>query len=240
MITFMNIEILANLLTLTFLEIILGIDNIVFIAICSERLPKLQQARGRKIGLLLALISRLLLLFALFWTTKLTYPLFSALGHVFDIRDLIFIGGGIFLLIKSGQEIHAHVEQDEEVQQSRAPSSFYYVVTQIMIFDIIFSLDSVITAIGISQELWVMSTAIVVAVLVMVFATEWMSRFIKKHPTIKILALSFLLLIGVILIADGFGSHIPRGYIYFAIGFSIFVEFINQIYKRRRKARRMR
>lgn len=232
----LSFEVAANLLTLTLMEIVLGIDNIVFIAICSNRLPESQQERARKIGLLMALITRLALLGSLVWASKLTIPLIEIFSRTITARDLVFIAGGLFLLVKGVEEIHVAVEGEEDGPSNKAKEkSFSLVICQIMVFDIIFSLDSVITAIGLSQEFWVMATAIIIAVVLMVLATESMSNFIKQHPTVKMLALSFLLLIGVVLIADGCGAHVPRGYLYFAIGFSIFVEFLNHLRKKRRQ-----
>ncbi|MFZ5563970.1 MAG: TerC family protein [Thermodesulfobacteriota bacterium] len=218
------------LTALTALEIVLGIDNIVFIAILAGRLPEAQQAAGRRVGLAMALVTRILLLFSLTLIMRLTAPLFSVLDNPVSGRDIILIAGGLFLLAKSTMEIHAAVEGEGGQRPGRgggvAPA-FFSVVVQIMVLDIVFSLDSVITAIGLAQQIWVMVAAIVIAVGVMIALADTVSVFIEKHPTIKMLALSFLLLVGVALIGDGMDLHIPRGYIYFAMGFSVFVEFLN-------------
>jgi predicted tellurium resistance membrane protein TerC len=220
-------QIWIALATLTFLEIVLGVDNIIFISILSGKLPPDQQPRARKIGLLGAMLTRVLLLFSIAWMARLTTPLFTALGHEVSGRDLILIGGGLFLLAKSTFEIHDKLEGEEEHGSARAAASFMSVIIQIMLLDIVFSLDSVITAIGMVDELWVMVTAVIVSVGIMMVAAEPISGFVHKHPTVKMLALSFLLLIGLSLILEGAGQHIPKGYIYFAMGFSVFVEMIN-------------
>jgi predicted tellurium resistance membrane protein TerC len=215
------------LLTLTVLEIVLGIDNIIFISILSEKLPRGQVDRGRQVGLLMAMITRILLLLSISWLTRLTSPLFELLGHEFAGRDLILITGGLFLLGKSTLEIHDKLEtQDEKVEVS-ARATFVGVITQIMLLDIVFSLDSVITAVGMANLLGVMIAAVVIAVLVMLYASGPIGRFVQHHPTIKILALSFLLLIGFSLVAEGLEFTIPKGYIYFAMAFSVFVEMLN-------------
>jgi predicted tellurium resistance membrane protein TerC len=220
-------QIWIALATLTFLEIVLGVDNIIFISILSGKLPPDQQPRARKLGLLGAMLTRVLLLFSIAWMARLTTPLFTALGHEVSGRDLILIGGGLFLLAKSTFEIHDKLEGEEEHGSARAAASFMSVIIQIMLLDIVFSLDSVITAIGMVDELWVMITAVIVSVGIMMVAAEPISGFVHKHPTVKMLALSFLLLIGLSLILEGAGQHIPKGYIYFAMGFSVFVEMIN-------------
>jgi predicted tellurium resistance membrane protein TerC len=220
-------QIWIALATLTFLEIVLGVDNIIFISILSGKLPTEQQKRARKLGLLGAMLTRVLLLFSIAWIARLTTPLFTALGHAVSGRDLILIGGGLFLLGKSTFEIHDKLEGDEGHASGRVAASFMSVIVQIMLLDIVFSLDSVITAIGMVDELWVMITAVVVSVGIMMVAAEPISAFVHKHPTVKMLALSFLLLIGLSLILEGAGQHIPKGYIYFAMGFSVFVEMIN-------------
>ncbi len=225
----------ASLFTLTVLEIVLGIDNLVFIAIISSRLPIKQQKPARRVGLILALLTRLLLLGAITWLTKFTQPLVILLGQAFSGRDLILIGGGLFLLAKSTSEIHVDMtEEESEKITARKRISFMTVIIQIMFLDIIFSLDSIITAVGLAQEFIVMALAIVIAVLLMVFASEPLSRLINNHPSLKMLALSFLLLIGVVLIADGFAFHVPRAYLYFAIAFSLFVETLNILAGRRK------
>jgi predicted tellurium resistance membrane protein TerC len=220
-------QIWIALATLTFLEIVLGVDNIIFISILSGKLPQEQQLRARRLGLLGAMLTRVLLLFSLAWIVKLTTPIFTALGHDVTGRDLILIGGGLFLLAKSTFEIHERLEGEEGHSSGRVVSSFVSVIIQIMLLDIVFSLDSVITAVGMVDELWVMIAAVIISVAIMMAAAEPISAFVHKHPTVKMLALSFLLLIGMSLLLEGFGQHIPKGYIYFAMGFSVFVEMIN-------------
>jgi predicted tellurium resistance membrane protein TerC len=222
-----DLETWIALATLTFLEIVLGVDNIIFISILSGKLPEGQQLRARRIGLLGAMLTRVLLLFSLAWIIKLSRPLFTALGHGVTGRDLILIGGGLFLLAKSTIEIHERLEGEEGHGSRRVMASFVTVIVQIMLLDIVFSLDSVITAVGMVDELWVMIAAVIIAVAIMMLAAEPISAFVHKHPTVKMLALSFLLLIGMSLLVEGFGQHIPKGYIYFAMGFSVFVEMIN-------------
>ena len=223
-----TVENLVALLTLTALEIVLGIDNIVFISIMADRLPHAQQARGRVAGLALAMVTRILLLLSLSWIIRLTVPLFSVFGLGISGRDLILLIGGLFLIAKATHEIHDKLEGTEEERKAgRKASTFTSVVIQIGLLDIIFSLDSVITAVGMARELAVMITAVVIAVIVMMIASTPLSEFVQKHPTVKILALSFLLLIGMSLIAEGLHQHISKGYIYFAMGFSVFVEMIN-------------
>ncbi len=222
-----NPEILIALATLTFLEIVLGVDNIIFISILSGKLPPDQQPKARRIGLLGAMGTRILLLFSLAWIIKLTAPLFAVLGHPVSGRDLILIGGGLFLLGKSTLEIHERLEGEEGHGSNRVAATFASVIVQIMLLDIVFSLDSVITAVGMVDELWVMITAVIASVGIMMVAAEPISAFVHRHPTVKMLALSFLLLIGLSLLAEGFGQHIPKGYVYFAMGFSVFVETIN-------------
>jgi predicted tellurium resistance membrane protein TerC len=215
------------LLTLTVLEIVLGIDNIVFISILSGRLPEEKRARARTLGLAGAMVTRILLLASLAWLTRLTVELFAVLGHAVTARDLILFSGGLFLLGKATFEIHHTLEGVEGQRGSKTAVSFTSVITQIMVLDIVFSLDSVITAIGMADHIPVMIAAVVIAVLVMMAAAGPISRFVEEHPTVKMLALSFLLLVGMSLVAEGFGQHIPKGYIYFAMGFSIFVEMLN-------------
>jgi len=219
---------LVALATLTALEIVLGIDNIVFITILASRLPAGQKARARVVGLALAMVSRIGLLLSLTWVMKLTRPLFVVLGHGISGRDLILIVGGLFLLAKSTFEIHESLEGPEgETPKGRAPQKFLLVVGQIMVLDVIFSLDSVITAVGLARQLGVMILAIVIAVIVMMLSVNTVSGFVDRHPTIKMLALSFLILIGASLVAEGLGWHFPKGTIYFAMAFSVFVEFLN-------------
>jgi predicted tellurium resistance membrane protein TerC len=220
-------QIWVALATLTALEIVLGIDNIIFIAILSNKLPAGQQARARTTGLAVAMLSRLALLFSLTWMMRLTAPLFGVLGNEISGRDLILIVGGLFLLAKSTLEIHEKLEGHHEAQKSAATAAFGMVVFQIVILDLVFSLDSVITAIGLSEHLPVMVTAVVIAVIFMMTFAGSISRFVDRHPTIRMLALSFLILIGVSLVGEGLDFHIPKGYIYFAMAFSVLVEMLN-------------
>ncbi|MCZ2268407.1 MAG: TerC family protein, partial [Ignavibacteriales bacterium] len=222
-----NPESLVALLTLTVLEIVLGIDNIIFISILSGKLPKEQQNKARLTGLALAMITRILLLFSIVWIMKLTLPLFTALGQEISGRDLILIGGGLFLIAKSTFEIHDKLEGEEGHKSTKVAKSFANVITQIILLDIVFSLDSVITAVGMANNIMIMILAVVIAVGVMMLSSKSISDFVEKHPTVKMLALAFLLLIGVSLIAEGFEQHIPKGYIYFAMAFSVFVEMLN-------------
>ncbi len=218
---------LVALLTLTVLEIVLGIDNIIFISILSGKLPKEKQKKARLIGLSLAMFTRILLLFSISLIIKLTEPFFTIFEIPISGRDLILIVGGLFLLAKSTMEIHSKLEGHEEHHEVKAKISFAGVIIQILLLDIVFSLDSVITAIGMANELAVMITAVVIAVIFMMFFSGTISDFVEAHPTIKILALSFLLLIGFSLIVEGLHQHIPKGYIYFAMAFSVFVEMLN-------------
>jgi predicted tellurium resistance membrane protein TerC len=220
-------QIWIALATLTFLEIVLGVDNIIFISILSGKLPPAQQPRARRLGLLGAMVTRVLLLFSLAWIIRLTEPWFNIMGHDISGRDLILILGGLFLLAKSTHEIHDKLEGEDGHASRPIHASFTTVIVQIMLLDIVFSLDSVITAVGMVDELWVMVTAVIIAVAIMMLSAEPISAFVHRHPTVKMLALSFLLLIGLSLIAEGFDHHIPKGYIYFAMGFSVFVEAIN-------------
>ena len=215
------------LLTLTALEIVLGIDNIIFISILAGKLPKDQQKTGRQLGLAMAMITRILLLLSISWLIQLTAPLFSVFSNQISGRDLILIIGGLFLLGKSTFEIHERLEGEEGHASQKVAASLAGVVFQIMLLDIVFSLDSVITAVGMVNEINIMISAVVIAVGIMLFASGPISGFVNERPTLKILALSFLLLIGFSLIADGLGLHIPKGYIYFAMGFSVFVEIVN-------------
>ncbi len=216
------------LLTLTVLEIVLGIDNIVFISILVGKLPAHQQDRARIIGLALAMFMRIGLLFTISWVIGLTAPLFEIAGMEISGRDLILIGGGLFLLGKATFEIHDRLEGEEHGSVAIAgAASFTSVIAQILVLDIVFSLDSVITAVGMAEDLWVMVTAVVIAVGVMLISSGYIATFVNRHPTVKMLALSFLLLIGMSLVAEGLDFHIPKGYIYFAMGFSVFVEILN-------------
>ncbi len=222
-----------SFLTLTLLEIILGIDNLIFIAIVVTRLPPEQRASARRLGLALALLMRLALLASIAWIMRLTTPVFEISGQAISWRDLILIGGGIFLIYKGTAEIHGLIEGEASDQASSGgKASLSRVIATIIMLDIVFSLDSVITAVGMVDNLWVMSSAVIVAVLVMLIASESVANFIHRHPTVKMLALSFLLLIGLVLVADGFGFHVPKAFVYAAIGFSLMVEFLNLLYRR--------
>jgi len=218
---------LIALATLTVLEIVLGVDNVIFVSILASKLPKAQQPRARRVGLLAAMLMRIALLFSIAWVIGLTAPLITLFGRSFSGRDIILFGGGLFLLAKATHEIHDKLEGQDEHRETRALPSFVAVIIQIMLLDIVFSLDSVITAVGMADDLAVMVVAVVLAVAIMMVSAGAVSRFVSEHPTVKVLALSFLLLIGVSLVAEGFGHHIPKGYIYFAMGFSVFVEMIN-------------
>jgi len=226
-------QIWASLLTLTILEIVLGIDNLIFLSVMTDRLPIERQKRARQFGLILACLTRLLLLATITWLTHFTNPLFNLAGQTFSCRDLILIAGGLFLLAKGTSEIHVDVTQKTNQLKPTRSTYFMSVILQIMLLDIIFSLDSVITAVGMTQNFIIMALAIIIAVLLMLSASEPLSRLIRTYPTLKILALSFLLLVGMALIADGFAFHIPRGYLYFAIAFSLFVELLNILTGRR-------
>lgn len=229
-------EILIALATLTALELVLGIDNIIFISILAGRLPPEQRNKARRIGIAGAAITRLALLFAIVWITRLTYPVFELFGHAFSWRDMILIGGGLFLIAKATHEIHVKVEgagASGEHGIKRVATSFAGVIAQIMVLDIVFSLDSIITAVGMVDERWVMVTAIVVSIAFMLAFAGPIGEFVERHPTVKVLALSFLIMIGLVLIADGFGQHIPKGYVYTAMAFSVFVEMINLWIRRR-------
>lgn len=244
-----NPEIWISLLTLTVLEIVLGIDNIVFISILAGKLPQNQQSKARSLGLGLAMITRVLLLLSLNWMMQLTTPIFN-MGEWIGVtnkellerfaisgRDLILLIGGLFLIYKSTTEIHEKLEGEEEgTGKTRKKLSFSAVIIQILLLDIVFSLDSVITAVGMASHIWVMITAVIIAVIVMMFSSNSISHFVNHHPTVKMLALSFLLLIGVSLLAEGFEQHIPKGYIYFAMAFSVLVEALNLRAKKKKVA----
>lgn len=227
----------AALLTLTALEIVLGIDNVIFLSVIVSRIPPQQAKRARQIGLALALIFRIVLLSLLVWLIGLTQPVFTVKDIGFSWRDIILIGGGAFLIAKATHEIHGEVEAHEEGETSAKPKSgaFFLIILQIIIIDLVFSLDSIITAIGMAQDLEVMIAAVIIACFVMYVSSGPVARFVAEHPTTKMLALAFLVLIGVALVADGFQFHIPRGYIYFAISFSLAVEAFNILAKRNRK-----
>jgi predicted tellurium resistance membrane protein TerC len=222
-----NPQVWMALVTLTTLEIVLGIDNIIFISIQASKLPAHQQEKARLIGLGLAMFIRVALLFSLTWLMGLTAPLFTVMGNEISGRDLILISGGLFLLWKSTMEIHEKLEGDETISSARVGVTFGAVIVQILLLDIVFSLDSIITALGMATQLAVLVTAVVISVIFMMLFSGKISTFVEKHPTIKMLALSFLLLIGVALIGDGFDMHIPKGYIYFAMAFSVMVEMFN-------------
>ena len=224
---FTDPQVLAALVTLTALEIVLGIDNIIFISILSDRLPAHQRAKARIIGLGLAMFTRIALLFSLTWLMKMTAPLFAIMGNEISGRDLILLAGGLFLLGKSTVEIHDKLESEEEHLRVPAVSSFSGVLIQIMLLDVVFSLDSIITAIGMARQLTIMVIAVVLAVGFMMVFSGTLSAFIDRHPTLKMLALSFLILIGVALIGEGLDMEIPKGYIYFAMAFSVGVEMLN-------------
>jgi len=215
------------LVTLTFLEVVLGVDNVIFISILSGKLPPAEQPKTRRVGLLAAMVMRILLLMSIAWIVRLTAPLVTVFGRDISGRDVILIGGGLFLLAKATLEIHERLEGEEGHSSARVAPSFGAVIGQIMLLDIVFSLDSVITAVGMADHIAIMVVAVVLAVAIMMFSAEPISAFVNRHPTVKVLALSFLLLIGVSLVGDGLGMHVPKGYIYFAMGFSVFVEMIN-------------
>jgi len=215
------------LLTLTVLEIVLGIDNIIFISILAGKLPANQRERARRVGLSLAMLIRIALLLSITWVMRLTAPIFAAMGQEISGRDLILIIGGLFLIAKGTFEIHDKLEGEEGHASAKVAASFASVIVQILLLDIVFSLDSVITAVGMAEDVAVMILAVVIAVGVMLVSSAPIGVFVERHPTVKMLALSFLLLIGVSLVAEGFDQHIPKGYIYFAMGFSVFVEMIN-------------
>jgi predicted tellurium resistance membrane protein TerC len=236
---FSDPEAWISLITLTVLEIVLGIDNVIFISILSDKLPKDQQDKGRKLGLAMAMITRILLLLSISWVMTLTNPLFNIAGLInvtnegwverlaISGRDLILIIGGLFLIYKSTSEIHHKIEGEDDDEANVKPHSFWGTIVQIMLLDIVFSLDSVITAVGMAQHVEIMIAAVVIAVGIMVLASGTVAGFVNKHPTVKMLALSFLLLIGVSLLAEAFEQHIPKGYIYFSMAFSMLVEFLN-------------
>ena len=225
----------AALLTLTALEIVLGIDNVIFISVIVSRIPEAQARRARQIGLALALVFRLVLLSLLVWLIGLTEAVITVKGAAFSWRDLILIGGGLFLIGKATHEIHQEVEAGEGEDRASGRSAFLLVIAQIIVIDVVFSLDSIITAIGMAQDLEIMIAAVMIACFIMYVSSGPVAKFVADHPTTKMLALAFLVLIGVALVADGFKFHIPRGYIYFAIAFSAAVEFFNVLAKRNRK-----
>jgi len=233
---FLTADGLIALLTLTFLEVVLGVDNVIFISILSGKLPPHQQSKARRTGLLAAMGMRILLLLSITWIMRLTQPLFSVIGREISGRDLILICGGLFLIYKSTIEIHDKLEGEEGHGSTKVAPTFGSVILNIMVLDIVFSLDSVITAVGMADDVSVMIAAVVIAVGIMMFLAAPISTFVGHHPTVKVLALSFLLMIGVALIGDGLGFHIPKGYIYFAMGFSVFVEMLNLRLRRKKSS----
>ncbi|MBI4012703.1 MAG: TerC family protein [Candidatus Rokubacteria bacterium] len=236
MLEFLTADNLLALATLTLMEIVLGIDNVVFIAIVAGKLPAAEQPLARRLGLTLALGIRVLLLLTITWIMGLTAPLFSVLGRGVSGRDLILLGGGLFLMFKATWEIYDKLEvEHREAGRGRARGAFMLVLVQILLLDIVFSLDSVITAVGMANRLSVMITAMVLAMLVMLVSAGSISDFVERHPSVKILALSFLLLIGVMLVAEGMGTHMEKGYVYFAMAFSLFVELLNMRYRKKSK-----
>jgi predicted tellurium resistance membrane protein TerC len=228
------LDIILSLLTLTILEVILGIDNLVFLAIISQKLPRHQRKRARQIGLTLAWVLRLLFLASALWLTKLVHPLFYIFSYGVSPRNIFLFIGGLFLIAKATQEIHHELEVEPETKTPRALQGFLFVISQIAVLDIIFSLDSILTAIGLTHRYWLMALAITIAIIVMIVASNPLSEFVERHPTIKMLALSFLILIGMVLVADSLDFHIPRGYIYFAMAFSLSVEFLNLLRGRKK------
>jgi predicted tellurium resistance membrane protein TerC len=233
----LNPEVWVAFLTLLALEIVLGIDNIVFISILVDKLPEERQTLARRLGLGMALVMRILLLLSLSWVIGLTAPLFTVLGQEISGRDVILILGGLFLLGKSTYEIHENLEGDEGHSSARVKATLGSVLIQIVILDVVFSLDSVITAVGMVDQVAVMIAAVTIAILIMLISAEAVAGLVNRHPTLKMLALSFLLLIGFALLLEGFDQHVPKGYIYFAMGFSVFVELLNIRARRRREAR---
>lgn len=232
----MDVQIWVSLLTLTLLEIVLGIDNIIFISILAGKLPAHQQQRARNVGLSLALITRILLLCSIVWLIGLTKPWFTIFGQELSGKDLVLLLGGLFLIAKSTHEIHGGLEGEEGERSTRVMTSLWGVITQIILMDIVFSLDSVITAVGLAQQIGVMIAAVILAMIVMFVSSGTISNFVNRHPSVKMLALSFLLMIGVMLVADAFDRHIPRGYVYFAMAFSMGVEMLNIRARRKQSA----
>ncbi len=235
-----NVEVLVGLVTLILFEIVLGIDNLVFLSIIADRLPEKQRPLARRLGLGLALASRVVLLFFVSWIIGLTAPLFTAFEHTISWRDLILIGGGLFLLAKATYEIHNRVEGEDAHGGGAGSAGFTLIVLQIAVLDVVFSIDSVITAVGMVRELWVMITAVMIAMGVMIIAVDLVSNFINRHPTVKMLALGFLLLIGTALVGEGLHFEVPKGYIYFAMAFASLIEGLNILVARRRRARAAR
>lgn len=232
---FLTPDILFSFLTLSMLEIVLGIDNLIFIALVCEVLPEEKRRTARMLGLGLALVMRIAMLLGVAWIMRLTEPLFSLLGNEFSVKDLLLLGGGGFLIAKATFEMHADLAGDEEKREIVQRQSFFGVVMQIVLIDLVFSFDSIITAVGLTPHIPVIIAAVVVSMIVMIAASEWLSRFLKEFPTFKMLALSFILMIGMLLVAEGLDFHVPRGYVYFAFAFSIFVEGLNTVAAKRRK-----
>jgi len=228
-------QVWLSLLTLTVLEVVLSIDNLVVIAVLVGKLPKARQAQARYIGMTLALIPRLVLLFFIGWIIGLTEPLFELFGHGVSGKDLILAAGGLFLIYKATQEIHGALEGEEGEASARVLANFAAVVTQIAIINLVFSIDSIVTAVGMANEIWVMAVAVVLSMIVLMAASGPVASFVEAHPTVKILALGFLIMIGMALVADSFGAHIPKGYIYVAMVFSVFIEVINMFHRRKTK-----
>src|SRR5215218_5495428 len=228
-------QVWISLVTLTALEVILSVDNLVVIAILVGRLPPEQQAFARKIGMTLALVPRLVLLLAIGWVLSLTQPLFNAFGHAFTGKDLLLIVGGGFLIYKATHEIHANLEGVEGEATGKVYGSVAAAVVQIAIINLVFSIDSIITAVGMANEIWVMAVAVILSMIVLIAAAKPVGDFVEKHPTVKVLALGFLIMIGMTLVADGFGAHVPKGYVYTAMMFSIFIECINMLQRRRQR-----
>lgn len=237
----LTFEALISLLTLTLLEIVLGIDNIIFISILTGRLPKEQEGKARNIGLMLALVARVGLLFGITWIISLKEPLFSLFDFDFSGRDIILIVGGLFLLYKSTREIHEKMEGESEEHGAKKPQiSYTSVLVQIVLIDIVFSFDSILTAVGLSDQILIMITAVVISIGVMLIFAKAISNFVNEHPTIKMLALSFLLMIGTLLILDGFHVEVPKGYIYFSMAFALFVEMLNLRMSKKRNPVKLR
>lgn len=231
----MDMEIIFSFLTLSLLEIVLGIDNLIFIALVVQKLPKQFRDRARMIGLVLALGMRIAMLLGVAWIMTLTEPLFSAVEREFSIKDLLLLAGGLFLIVKSTLEMHADVTDHHKIREVRAREHFYSAVLQIILIDLIFSFDSIITAVGMTTNIPVIVAAMTVAMIVMLAASASLAEFLRLHPTFKMLALSFILMIGTLLIAEGLHFHVPRGYVYFAFSFSIFVETLNTLARRRQR-----
>ncbi len=235
---FMHSETWISLLTLTFLEIVLGIDNIIFISIVSDRLPLENQSKARTIGLVLAILIRVLLLFGISWIVQLTEPIITVMDFELSFRDLILIVGGLFLLAKSTSEIHEKIEGDTEGEgkENAVKLTLQKAIVQIVLLDVVFSFDSILTAVGLSDQVLIMILAVIIALLVMLIFARKVSDFVNRNPTVKMLALAFLIMIGTLLILDGFHVHVPKGYIYFSLAFSLFLEFLNQKIRKKKKA----